>query len=235
MEEAFYIYSNEQQCGPYPVSEILKYINEGLILQNDFIYDPPKKNWIAINQSKIILSKEKDNLKELSLKKNTYDNISFEYLKTCFNGQLNKIKISFFYQCGLVFITIAMILIPLIYLSLIISIIILTYYYSILNFDFISTGHAYFKIRLLKLFLYITPIISSIILLFFMIKPFFAKKHFDSEKFKIKSNDQKLFFNFINLICAKIGTPMPDEIYIDCNINASAKLTFSFEKLFMKN
>lgn len=64
--------------------------------------------------------------------------------------------------------------------------------------------------------------VAGLVLILFMLKPLFSKQSNDSGRRTLKTSDDPLLFEFVNRICAAVGSPRPRRIDIDCNINASA-------------
>src|SRR5205814_1193446 len=75
---------------------------------------------------------------------------------------------------------------------------------------------------LVRLALYAGPIVAGVILVFFMIKPFFAPKARQAERFSLTHDDQPDLFAFIGRICQLVNAPPPSRVDVDCDINASA-------------
>ena len=77
---------------------------------------------------------------------------------------------------------------------------------------------------LIRLILYIGPAIAGGILVFFMIKPFFAPKQKGADPITLDPDKEPLLFAFVQKICSLVGAPMPRRIDVDCEVNASASL-----------
>jgi Zn-dependent protease with chaperone function len=121
-----------------------------------------------------------------------------------------------------------MIMLPLVYIGMIIGAGWLVYYHAINHTGMISaasqatsgrdSGRAFVFAFLADL----APIIAGPVMILFMMKPLFSKQSGDSGRRSLKSGDDPLLFEFVNRICAAVGSPRPRRIDIDCNINASA-------------
>src|SRR6185369_6529933 len=77
---------------------------------------------------------------------------------------------------------------------------------------------------LLRLILYLGPAVAGGILVFFMVKPFFAAKVRTPEPITLDPGKEPLLFAFVEKICGLVGAPVPGRIDVDCQANASASL-----------
>jgi Zn-dependent protease with chaperone function len=82
------------------------------------------------------------------------------------------------------------------------------------------------------LFLYIGPLIIGVILLFFMVKPLFARR---SRKYKLRTleyEEEPILFTLVSRVADAVGAPQPRRIAIDGQVNASASFGSFFGILF---
>ena len=138
-----------------------------------------------------------------------------------FTGDISPTKLSPLYTTGLAVVTIAMVLLPAVYVALIGLtawgvIHYLTHGGWILE---MGSGGA-----LLRLLIYIGPPIAGGILVFFMLKPLFARRPKPAEPVVLDPAKEKLLFAFVEHICRLVRSPMPSRIAVDCKVNASAGL-----------
>jgi Zn-dependent protease with chaperone function len=137
-----------------------------------------------------------------------------------FTGQISRTKIRPLYSAGLAIVAFAMVLLPLIYIALIAF----TAWVVLLHLRYdtwIFTGSGSAIIRIIA---YLGPAIAGGILVFFMIKPFFAAKVKTPDPITLDKDNEPLLFAFIQKICRLIGAPVPCRIDVDCQVNASASL-----------
>src|SRR6185295_14581246 len=90
--------------------------------------------------------------------------------------------------------------------------------YNLWIFDGGSSG------AVLRLILYLGPAVAGGILVFFMVKPFFAAKAKRPEPITLDPAKEPLLFAFVQKICGLVGAPVPCRIDVDCQVNASASL-----------
>jgi Zn-dependent protease with chaperone function len=113
-----------------------------------------------------------------------------------------------------------MVLLPLIYIALIgltAWAVLLHLRYDLWIFDGGSAG-------ILRLIAYLGPAIAGGILVFFMVKPFFAAKAKTQEPITLDLATEPLLFAFVKKICGLVGAPVPSRVDVDCQVNASASL-----------
>ena len=125
---------------------------------------------------------------------------------------------------GLAVVALAMVLLPAIYVALIV----LTGWgilYHLTHDIWILSGSGGGVGRLI---LYLGPAIAGGILVFFMLKPLFARRPKTAEPLSLDPAREKLLFDFVRRICRLVRAPMPCRIDVDCQVNASAGLRRGF-------
>jgi Zn-dependent protease with chaperone function len=138
-----------------------------------------------------------------------------------FTEQISRTKISPLYSAGLAVVAFAMVLLPLIYVTLIVFTAGIVFLHLKYDTWIFSGGGGHVLVRLLA---YLGPAIAGGILVFFMIKPFFAKKAKTPDPITLEKVKEPLLFAFVQKICGLVGAPVPCRIDVDCDINASASL-----------
>lgn len=139
-----------------------------------------------------------------------------------FNGSIQPAKTTLLYRIGLGVVAFAMVLLPLLYLALIG----LTAWLVVLHLknDTWILARAHGRSGLIQLVAYLGPAVAGGILVFFMVKPFFAAKAKPPEPVTLDPGKESLLFAFVRRICELVGAPMPCRIDVDCQVNASASL-----------
>ncbi len=143
-----------------------------------------------------------------------------------FTGTIKPTKIGPLYSAGLAVTAFAMVLLPLIYLSLIAFASWLVYWH-LRNDTWIFQG-ASGRGGFWRLLLYLGPAAAGGILVFFMVKPFFAARAKKMEPITVDPAAEPLLFAFVRRICTLVGAPVPARIDVDCQVNASASLRRGF-------
>lgn len=139
-----------------------------------------------------------------------------------FRAPVPRTRVSFFYQLGLLLVSVMMVLLPLVYLALIAAAVWGVYLYAT-HFTFLLTssgGGA--RVFVLKLLAYVTPLFVGCVLVFFMIKPLFARRAPRAQPLAMNPALNPMLFAFIAKICDAVGAPMPQRIDLDCQLNAAA-------------
>ena len=145
-----------------------------------------------------------------------------------FQGDLPRVPVSPLYNLGLTLVAFAMLLLPLIYLGLISGVVYLLYYHateSIGLLQRVSSGR-------LALFAYLGPMVVGSLLVLFMIKPLFVRRARYIRPSKIERQEEPLLFAFVEKLCNRVGSPMPNEIHLDINVNASASFRRGLLSIF---
>jgi Zn-dependent protease with chaperone function len=147
-----------------------------------------------------------------------------------FTGTIRRTRASFFYHVGLILVTIVMLILPVIYACMIAAAGWGVYYYAT-HFTFLR-GLGGPRIWLLKAVLYLGPILAGIVLIFFMIKPLFARRAARAHPLAMNPAYEPTLYAFIAKICDLVGAPMPKRIDLDCQINAAASFRRGAASLF---
>src|SRR6185437_1952057 len=148
-----------------------------------------------------------------------------------FQGQLEPMPVPFRYRLGIALVWVVMILLPACYaglIALVVGLLGLHAVYSVRLFGVVRGGRS----GVVALLLYLGPLAAGAILVFFMVKPFFAKP---AKRFKPRSLDRRgdpLLFAFVERLCDVVGAPYPTRIDVDCQVNASASFRRGLWSLF---
>lgn len=137
------------------------------------------------------------------------------------SGPVDPVKSSPFYQLGLLLVAIVMILLPLIYIGLIVTFGYLVYLHATRNISML-TGAGSSSGAKGRLIGYLGPIVCGAVVLLFMVKPLFAPRAPEPPKLRVSREQAPLLHKLIEVLCAAIGAPIPAEVVVDCQVNASA-------------
>src|SRR6185437_3610161 len=128
-----------------------------------------------------------------------------------FRVSSNRCPVPFRYRLGIALVWVVMILLPACYaglIALVVGLLGLHAVYSVNLFSGVRGGRA----GTAALLLYLGPLAAGAILVFFMVKPFFAKP---AKRFKPRSLDRRgepLLFAFVERVCDVVGAPYPTRI-----------------------
>ena len=137
-----------------------------------------------------------------------------------FSDTIAPTAISGSYRLGLLAVTIAMILVPMLYL-LLIAIVGWFLVWHLTTNTWILHGSGAAQWRFLG---YVTPGVVGAILLFFMVKPIFARRAHRAEPVQVLEMEQPVLHALIREICRQVRAPFPARVFVDCQVNASASL-----------
>ncbi len=148
--------------------------------------------------------------------------VTASHLLTAFTGPIAPTRVSWLYKLNLVLVAFTMALLPVLYLALIgmlaWGVIYWGYHFGSLLFSHWGALLPY----LAQMFLYVALVCLGTILIFFMIKPLFAKPARKSQPLSMNPVVEPTLYAFIAKICDLVGAPMPARIDLDCNVNAAA-------------
>ena len=139
-----------------------------------------------------------------------------------FSGPVARTKTGPLYSAGLAIVAFAMVLLPLLYLALI-AFAVWAVLWHLKNDTWIFDGPSG-RGGFIRLLMYLGPAVAGGILVFFMVKPFFATKAKRPEPITLDPEKEPLLFAFVRKVCGLVGAPAPCRIDVDCEVNASASL-----------
>ena len=151
-----------------------------------------------------------------------------ELLKA-FQQPIPRSRVSVVYQIGLVFVAIAMVILPLLYLGLIALAGWATYHWAT---DFTSVMGGRGRVAVFRFGAYVAPLFAGVALVFFMVKPLFARRPQHAQPLALNPGAEPLLFAFVSRICETVGAPYPTRIDVDCNLNAAASFRRGFGSFF---
>ncbi|MFV1884830.1 MAG: M48 family metalloprotease [Balneola sp.] len=141
-----------------------------------------------------------------------------EQLEASFSGDIEKVNLTFLYKIALFLISFTMILLPLIYFGIVFFAGWGVIFFAKDPFNVIESD-----IGFLALFVqYAGPVIISVVILIFMIKPFFVRLIKPVEGIIVKKDKEPLLFEFIEIICKKVNAPIPKQVLLNADANAAA-------------
>lgn len=73
-----------------------------------------------------------------------------------------------------------------------------------------------------KLIMYVTPILAGLAIIFFMIKPFLARRALEIPPRPLRREDEPVLFALLDGLCQAIRAPRPSLVQVDAEVNASA-------------
>ena len=155
---------------------------------------------------------------------NSQDKVDYSIL-AAFAQKIARPRTSFFYQCGLLLVTVTMVLLPVVYLAMVGAVAWAVYYHAVHHWEPIMNWggfHGGGRIVIVKFLVYFTPLAAGLVMVFFMFKPIFARRPKQAQPLALNPGSEPLLYAFIHKICESVGAPSPKRIDLDCQLNASA-------------
>jgi Zn-dependent protease with chaperone function len=135
-----------------------------------------------------------------------------------FRGDIPPVRRTAFYRVGILVLAAAMLVLPALYLALVAAVAYLVFVHATVNLAAVSRMGSVWAL----FFLYVGPLVIGAVLLFFMVKPLFARR---SRALKLRTlafGEEPLLFALVTRVAQAVGAPEPKRIDVDCQANASA-------------
>jgi Zn-dependent protease with chaperone function len=127
------------------------------------------------------------------------------------------------YQCGLLLVTVMIVMLPLVYIGLVAAAGYAVYWWS-LNFTWLLGGGLLggIYVALAKMVVYAAPIFAGVVAVFFMLKPLLARVPKGAQPLALNPANEPLIFLLVTRVCQLVGAPMPTRIDVCGDLNAAA-------------
>lgn len=141
-----------------------------------------------------------------------------EMILNAFQGEIEPVRVSLVYRLGIVVIGLTMLLLPLMYLGMIGLAGYGLFYHATHN------ASVFRQVRSARgaAIAYVGPLVAGGVMILFMIKPLFAGRGPGEKSRTLKAESEPLLFDFVERVCEAVGAPVPSQINVDCQVNASA-------------
>jgi Zn-dependent protease with chaperone function len=145
---------------------------------------------------------------------------SYKDLKISLTGKPKKIKTPFGYSLRLFFTALVTLIMPLIYLSIIITVAYLIYAYvnGVLYSGWSILGASRPITKLVEL---VALPFVGVLLLVFLVRPFFSS-YLKEPSLMLSKTSESDFFELVHALCDSVGAPRPTKIYVNNSVNAYA-------------
>ncbi|MBT5876729.1 MAG: M48 family metalloprotease, partial [Candidatus Latescibacteria bacterium] len=147
------------------------------------------------------------------------------------SGHIEPVRVALPYQIGLIVVACAMIMLPVLYVGLIAATGYAVYSHA-LSPEWITgnvtSGRVSFS-------LYLGPIIMGVIMVVFMLKPLFSRASLEREALSLTAENEPGLYNFVSNLCRFVGAPVPREIEVGLDVNASAGFRGGMLSMFRAN
>lgn len=142
-----------------------------------------------------------------------------------FRGDVPPLRPTLAYRTALTAVAVAMVLIPLLYFSLIAVTTWGTALYSRYYFGSLIPNNGPWLVGALPLFVLVVVLVC-------LVKPLFARPANPDKPLRLDPKEEPLLFAFVGRLCQALGAPVPREIHVDCQVNASAGFRRGLLSLF---
>ncbi|MFN0134978.1 MAG: M48 family metalloprotease [Phycisphaerae bacterium] len=143
------------------------------------------------------------------------------------SGEIARRGTSPVYTLSLLLVSIAMVLLPLVYLAIVAAVGYGLYWHAVNDATVFQHVRGARGVKLAAA-LYIGPLLGGGLLLLFMIKPLFAPRSREFDGLPVRREDQPLLFEYVEHLCRMVGAPAPREIALNCDVNAYASFRRGF-------
>ncbi|MCP4157584.1 MAG: M48 family metalloprotease, partial [bacterium] len=140
-----------------------------------------------------------------------------ECLDRAFKTPVVKEKKNPLYTLSLFFVTLVMVLLPILYLGIIAGAVYGVYWHIVTNYT-IFDG----RVSRGRIFVFIAPIIVGGILIFFLFKPLLVRQRAKWNRILLDKEKEPFLFRVVYKMCDYLGAKRPDKLYIDNEVNAYA-------------
>lgn len=159
------------------------------------------------------------------------DELSVAALLCAFTGKIRKRGSAFFYQIGLLLVTLAIVVLPLLYLAMVAAAGWGVYWWARAGTFLLQGRLGGIYVITAKFLLYFAPLFAGVVVVFFMIKPLLAGRVQGAQPLALNPENEPLLFAFVAEICKLVGAPFPARIDVDCELNASAGFRRGFKSM----
>ena len=140
-----------------------------------------------------------------------------------FDQGIEQPRTSFGYFLGLLLAAAVSIVLPLIYLALVLVVAWGVFYHATHSWKiFELDGVGGFYVVMTEILAYFAPLFAGSLVVFFMLKPFFAREPKRAQPLALNPGSEPLFYAFVEKICTTVGAPIPSRIDLNCQLNAAA-------------
>jgi Zn-dependent protease with chaperone function len=143
--------------------------------------------------------------------------LSQETLRKAFEGKIAPVRSRLSHRIALLLVALLTVTLPLFYLALAAAAGYLGYLHAVHNTWILRGG-----VLWLYLPIYAGPVVAAFAVVFFMLKPFWARPARHMPPLVLARAEAPLLFEFVDLVRRAVRAPAPREIRVDAAVNASA-------------
>ncbi|MBL9138946.1 MAG: M48 family metalloprotease [Verrucomicrobiales bacterium] len=147
---------------------------------------------------------------------------------TALRAGIRRPRVPFLYTVGLTLVAGAMVLLPLVYLALVGAMGYAVYWHATEHLSWFASRVGGWRFQLVKGFAYGALLLVGVVIVFFLLKPLFAKRPKRPQPLALHPGAEPRLYAFIEAICRAVGAPRPRRIDLDAQLNASASFRRGF-------
>lgn len=137
-------------------------------------------------------------------------------------GRIEPVRTTFAYRFALAAVALAMILLPLVYLTLIGGAAWGVWWHLTHHVGMLSGHGLRGKAAAVPLLLYVAPAVVGAVMVLFMLKPLLARRPQEIDPRSLDRAEAPALFALVAAICRAVGAPLPKRVDVDMHVNASA-------------
>jgi len=145
-------------------------------------------------------------------------------LQAAFAGPVARRRIGIFYQVGLLLVAVFMVLLPVVYFAFAALAGYGVYWYAVHGWVIFTSFAGGLYVMVLKMILYIGPLLGGTTAVFFMFKPILARSPKGATSLELNPAQHPRLYQFIAHVSDLLQVGMPKRIYLDGELDASAGL-----------
>lgn len=135
-----------------------------------------------------------------------------------FRGDIPPVRRTAAYRVTTLAVAAAVLLLPALYLALIAAVAYLLFLHATTSLKAVAGTRSVVGV----VFLYVAPLVAGAVLLFFLVKPLFARRSRARRLRTLEFGQEPLLFALVARVARAVGSPEPKRIDVDCQVNASA-------------
>jgi Zn-dependent protease with chaperone function len=216
---------NLQEQYKFSPEKSKNFLSKSRVVKSGLNQNQAKKlqdNFLALGIETLLIKDSK-----IKLKSSADDRITNNKIEQLFKGNMLPVQTSFSYNLGLFFTLLLTLCMPLIYMAI-------TFWsiYSTIWFGVNATEIMDFKYgAVIKLLMTFSVLFMGTLLSLFLLRPLIPQSYTNYDQ-KLKSTDHPQLFYLVKKLSEYMSVPMPSEIRVNSEVNASASLKDGLRSMF---
>lgn len=143
-----------------------------------------------------------------------------ERVLAAFTGGIKRPRVSLAYRAGVLLVLMAMLVLPLAYLMLVGGVLLVLKWHLVEHLSWTDNSSGRMMVWTWGMYLMVAAMIGAVVVC--LVKPLFASAGKKPRLLTLDARGQPALFALIERICELTGAPMPREVHVDADVNASA-------------